>query len=98
MLDTIMKVCGCFFVLSVTAMLFTIIGTLIANKRKLKKETLEAKALEEASISIGRKLVSSSHYLKEKEAMLVCLIGRSLLQFGTFDIVKIKEELDNESL
>ena len=98
MLDTIMKVCGCFFTIAVTAALFTCIRVWLENRLELRKEKLEAKALKEANIIIGRRLVSDSYWLKEKEAMAMRSIGNSMVQFGTYDIVRIREELDNESI
>lgn len=100
MLNTIMQICGCMFTLSATVILLVWIFFYVRDKLEHSREKAMVKALKEANVIIGRRLVtdSYSYWLKPEEARVMQHIGNSMLQFGTYDISKIREELNNESL
>lgn len=98
MLDTIIRICGCIFTIAAAAILLTWTKFYIEEKLELKREKAMSKALKEANVTIGRRLVTDSYWLKPEEARVMQHIGNAMLQFGTYDISKIREELNNESL
>ncbi len=98
MLNTIMQICGCMFTLSATVILLVWIFFYVRDKLEHSREKAMVKALKEANVIIGRRLVTDSYWLNPEEAKVMQHIGNAMLLFGTYDISKIREELRNESL
>ena len=94
MLNNVMVICGCLFVLSISLLIIAWAFCIVRDYLDKRAEKYYYKVVDRVKVDIGRHFITDAYWLKGEQMKTLHLLGVKFTQNSGYDISKFREELE----